>query len=176
MATIPSEPNLIRVEDVAYGAAVSEAMLSKMGATSNYLLENFDIYDFGITGAPYDSLSAYPYTFTQTVEVMRADCVITNILVSNQVSGTSGTTTFMLQRQLAAGGSWTDILSGNFSIDATAADGLYFKLTDVSYPSGVGAPTLTISSLAAGDRLRWVLVAAATGAEELGIKVVTRPV
>lgn len=177
MAAITPEPNRIFVEDTAYGAAVSEAMLTKMGGTSNYLLENFDIYDFGITGATaYDGLSAYPYTFTDTVEVMRSDCVVTDILVSNQVSGTSGTTTFMLQRQLAAGGAWADILSGNFSIDAAAADGLYFKLTDGSYPSGVGAPTVTISSLAAGDRVRWILVSAATGASQLHIQLVTRPV
>lgn len=170
MAIITSQAIYIREEDVVYKRAVSEGNLSKVGASINYLLENFDYFHFGVEGAPYSSLSSYPYTFTDTIEVCKTARTILRIDVYNQTSGTSGTTEFRIERQLAAGGSWDNIFSTNCSIGNAASDELFFD-TDDSGISNVTVPVLDIVDLAAGDRLRFVLVSAASGAENLDVKV-----
>lgn len=172
MAIITSQAAYIREEDVEYKRAVSENILTKVGASINYLLETFDYYQFGVVGsASYDGLSAYPYTFTNTIEIVETARTILAVKVFNLTSGTAGTTEFKIERQLAAGGSWDNIFSTNCSIANTAEDELFFTDSDSPAPSGVTLPVLSITSLAAGDRLRLVLVSAATGAQNLDIKL-----
>lgn len=171
MAILTSQAAYIREEDVEYKRAVSENILTKVGASINYLLETFDFYQFGVVGAEYDGLSSYPYTFTNTYEVVESARTILAVKVFNLTSGTSGTTEFKIERQLAAGGSWDNIFSTNCSISNTAADELFFTNSTSPAPSGVTLPVLSITSLAAGDRLRFVLVSAATGAKNLEIKL-----
>lgn len=170
MAIISGQAAYIREEDVEYKRAVSENILTRVGASINYLLENTDYYRFGVVGASYDSLSAYPYTFTEGTEIVATARTILAVKVFNQTSGTSGTTEFRIERQLAAGGSWDNIFSVNCSISNTAADELFFDTSD-SGISGVTVPVLSITSLAAGDRLRFVLISAATGARNLIVDV-----
>jgi len=175
MAFVTSEPNKINVEDVQFSTSVSEAVGNKLASTLNYVIDNFDRYEFGVSGAPYSSLSAYPYTFSANLESMKTDCEIFDILFFNNISGTSGNTVFYIERQLAAGGAWTTIFSTNCSIANTAADNLSFSL-NAAAPSGVTLPVLSISSFAASDKLRWVLVSAASDAEVLNFKVIMRPI
>ena len=172
---ISSAPSKIYIEDVQTGASVSESVGSKIGALVNFIADEFIRYPFGITGAPYSGLSSYPCTFTGTFESLAYNCVIEKITVFNEVSGISGTTEFKIERQLAAGGAWTSIFSTNCSIVNTAADNLYFESNGAA-PSGVTLPVLSITSFSKSDKLRWVLVQAADQAENLKIRVITRPV
>lgn len=170
MAIITSEAAYIRSEDVEYKRSVSENILTRVGASINYLLETFDYYQFGVSGAAYSGLSAYPYTFTNTQEIVESARTILQVKVFNLTSGTAGSTEFRIERQLAAGGSWDNIFSVNCTIGNAAADELFFTSDDAA-PSGVTIPVLSITSLAAGDRLRFVLVSAATGARNLDVKL-----
>lgn len=176
MVFLPSEPEKIHQEAVQGGAAVSESLLALVGSTSNFILDNFIYYPFGVTGAAYSSLSAYPYTFNGTAESVKYNSNIERIEVFNEVSGISGTTEFRIEKQLAAGGSWTNIFSTNCTISNSAADFLHFNSTDVSAPSGVVLPVLSTTSLAINDKLRFVLVSAADQAQNLHVRVITRPV
>lgn len=177
MAGIPvtSEPELILDLDVAGGASVSESIGSKLGATSNFLLNNFVALPFGISGAPYSGLSGYPYTFTGSIEIARIRLNIEKVVIFNEVSGTSGTTEFRIEKQLAAGGSWTNIFSTNCSISNTAADSLLFE-SGGSAPSGVTLPVLSTTTMEIGDKLRFVLITAADQAENLKVRVICRPI
>lgn len=176
MPIVTPEPNLIQTNDVAFSASVSEAVGNKIGSSLNYVLLNFDIYEFGVSGNAYSSLSGYPYFFMASTERIRANCSISDILVTNEISGISGTTSFNLQRQLATGGGYTDISVSNTTISNTADDGISFKYSDLVYPAGVGVGAYNLTTLGVGDRVRFVLVGAADQASTLNIKLVTRPV
>jgi hypothetical protein len=160
-------------EDVRYGAAVSEAVGYKLGGLMNYIADKFSYYDFGVVGANYDTLSAYPYTFSNQQEVIDLDATIYRIEVTNDVAGTSGTTEFRIEKQVGGVGGWTNIFSVNCSILHSASDALAFTTEDAA-PTGVTLPVVSTAGILKGDRLRFVLVSAAAGASNLKVKVVTR--
>lgn len=172
---VASAPSKIFQEDVQSGASVSESVGAKLGALLNFIADEFVHYPFGISGAPYSSLSSYPFTFTGSIESLKYNCVIEKITVFNEISGISGTTEFKIETQPAAGGSWTTIFSTNCSILNTAADNLYFE-TGIAAPTGVTLSVLSISSFQKSDKLRLVLVQAADQAQNLKIRIITRPV
>ncbi len=175
MAYVSSDPKKIYTEDVQFSSSVSEAVANKIGAAINFILDEFIVYTFGVTGAPYSGLSSYPYIFTGCLETCLTDSEIHSIEVVNEVSGISGTTVFYIEKQLASGGAWTTIFSTNAQILNTAADNLYFSTLEAA-PAGVTLPVLSTISLAKKDKLRFVLQSAATGAQNISIKVKTRPV
>lgn len=175
MAYVTSEPKKIYTEDVQFSSSVSEAVANKLGAAINFILDEFIVYEFGVSGNVYSGLSSYPYTFSGCIENVYANSTIYSIEVYNEVSGTSGTTTFYIEKQLAAGGAWTNIFSTNCSIANTAADNLFFS-TLLTAPTGITLPVLSTTSLAKNDKLRFVLSAAATAGQNISIKVKTRPV
>lgn len=160
-------------EDVKYGAAVSEAVGYKLGGLLNYIADKFSYYEFGVVGANYDTLSAYPYTFSDQQEVIDLNATIYRIEVVNDISGTSGNTEFRIERQIAGVGGWSNIFSQNCIIAHNAADALAFTTEDAA-PSNVTLPVVSTSTLLQGDRLRFVLVSAAAGAQNLKVKVITR--
>lgn len=177
MAALPitSEPELILDFDVAGGASVSESIGAKIGATTNFLLNNFIVFPFGISGAAYSSLSAYPFTFAGSIESTKIRVNIEKVIVYNEVSGLSGTTEFRIEKQLAAGGAWSNIFSTNCTIANTAADDLYFESTGAA-PSGVTLPVLSATTLELSDKLRFVLISAANQAQNLKVRVICRPI
>ena len=177
MSAIPinSEPELILDLDVAGGSSVSESFGAKVGSTTNFLLNNFVSFPFGVSGAPYSGLSAYPYTFTGAIESSRLKVNIEKITVFNEVSGISGTTSFRIEKQLAAGGAWTNIFTTDCSISNTAADSLYFE-TGMTAPSGVTLPVFPATTLEINDKLRFVLITAADQAQNLKVRVICRPI
>lgn len=174
MPFVTSEPKKINVEDVQFSSSVSEAVANKIAAGTNYILDYFTRYEFGVTGGVYSGL-VMPYTFSGTMENLKSACVITDIEVFNEISGISGTTTFRIERQLAAGGAWTTIFATDCSIINTAADNLFFNMNG-SAPAGVTLPTLSISTFAKNDKLRWVLTSVADQAQNISIVVYTRPI
>lgn len=177
MAATPigSEPELILDFDVAGNASVSESVGAKIGATCNFLLNNFVVFPFGVSGGVYSGLSAYPYTFTGAIESSRMKVNIEKITVFNEVSGISGTTSFKIEKQLASGGAWSNIFTTDCSISNAAADSLYFE-TGLAAPSGVTLPVFPATTLEVNDKLRFVLITAADQAQNLKVRVICRPI
>lgn len=172
---LTGEPELIYDLDTASGASVSEAIFSKFGSVSNFVLNNFVVFPFGISGAAYSSLSSYPYTFAGSIESARMRVNIEKITVFNEVSGISGTTSFKIEKQLAAGGAWSNIFTTDCSISNTAADSLYFE-TGLAAPSGVTLPVFPATTMEVNDKLRFVLITAADQAQNLKVRVICRPI
>lgn len=172
---IIAEPELILDADVQGGASCSEALFAKFGSVSNFVLNNFVAFPFGVSGAPYSNLSAYPFTFAGSIESTRMRVNIEKIVVYNEVSGISGTTEFRIEKQLAAGGAWSNIFSTNCSISNTAADDLFFESTGAA-PSGVTLPVLSTTTLELSDKLRFVLITAADQGQNLKVRVICRPI
>jgi hypothetical protein len=172
---IIAEPELILEADTQGGASCSEALFAKFGSVSNFVLNNFISLPFGISGAAYSSLSAYPFTFAGSIESLRHRVNIEKITVYNEVSGLSGTTEFRIEKQLAAGGAWSNIFSTNCTISNTAADDLFFESTGAA-PSGVTLPVLSTTTLELSDKLRFVLITAANQAQNLKVRVICRPI
>ena len=172
---ISAEPELILEADTIGGASCSEALFAKFGSVSNFVLNNFVSVPFGISGAAYSNLSAYPYTFAGSIESLRLKVNIEKITVFNEVSGISGTTSFKIEKQLASGGAWTNIFTTDCSISNTAADSLYFE-TGMAAPSGVTLPVFPATTLEVNDKLRFVLITAADQAHNLAVNVICRPI
>jgi hypothetical protein len=168
MAAVTSEPNLIFVEDVAYGAAVSEAMLTKIGGTHNYILNYFKEYPFGITGGYYSNLTV-PYA-TLSTEIVNHDAVITDLFFEQELSGSSGTTEIYILKN------GSTIFSVNPAISFSAGSNVSFYGLTGPTPSGVIKPVLLTTTLTKGDVLQMVLYTAAFQGRNFQCKIIARPV
>lgn len=176
MALLTSERERFYQEDVAGGVSVSEFLGGKFGSNINFIYDRIvQVLEFGVSGAPYSGLSAYPYLFSNNNEVAIENYELLRVTVANQISGTSGQTEFKIERRPFGSGTWTNIFSTNCIIQNTAADALFFSSEDAA-PSGVTLPVLNISSINAGDELRFTLISAALGASDLKIRVEVGPV
>jgi hypothetical protein len=175
---ITPERKSFYTEDVQAGAANTEANANKVAATINFINQRITKpLHFGVGGAVYSGLSSYPYTFSGNSEICSENLLIQKIVVFNQVSGTSGSTQFRIEKRLSGSGTWNNIFSTNCTILNTASDNLFFNNTDVSIPSGVTNMVLIPGSelLSAGDELRFVLIQAATGAQNLLVTLECSP-
>ena len=175
MGFVTSEPKKIYEEDVQFSASVSEAVANKLAATLNYCIDNFDRYEFGVSGNVYSGLSAYPYVFTGCLENIRVDSEIHSIEVYNEISGISGDTNFRLLRLPAGGGSPVQVFNA-CTIKNTAADNLSFDLMVGPPPTDVLYPLAVTTALSKDDKLIFVLISAADQAQNLRVKVTARPV
>jgi hypothetical protein len=168
MAIVSPAPNLIQQNDVAFGTSVSEAVANKLGSSLNYVLSNFDEYELGFTGGYYSGLTV-PYASLAT-EVIRVNSEITDIFVSQQLSGSSGTTQFYILKN------GVTIFSTDCFISSGAGSNVSFYANTGGTPSGVTKPVLSSTSLSAGDVIQIVLYTAAFQGRNLNVKVITRPV
>lgn len=176
MALIASARKRFYEQDVAGGTSVSEFLGDKFGSTVNFIFDRIvQVLEFGVSGAPYSGLSAYPYLFSNNNEVCVENYELLRLTVSNGISGISGNTEFKIEHRPFGSGTWTNIFSTNCVINHAASDALYFSNTDVSAPAGVTLPVLNISTLSAGDELRFTLISAASGASDLKIRLEVGP-
>lgn len=176
---VTPERKLFYLEDVASGSANSEANANKVAATNNFINSRITKpLNFGVGGAVYSGLSGYPYIFTNNSEICAENLLIQKIVITNQISGTSGNTVFYLEKRPYGSGTWTTMFSTNCTINHAASDNLIFSSTDVSAPSNVTLPVLAsgMESLLFGDEIRFVLVTAATAAANLLITMECSPV
>lgn len=175
---VTPERKLFYTEDVQAGAANSEANANKIAATNNFINSRITKpIHFGVGGAVYSGLSSYPYTFSNNSEVCAENLLIQKIVITNQISGTSGSTVFYLQVRRYLSGTWTNMFSTNCTIGNAASDNLIFNSTDLTAPTSVTLPVLAagMSYLYFGDEIRFVLVTAATGATNLQITMECSP-
>lgn len=176
---VTPERKLFYTEDVAAGAANSEANANKIAATNNFINSRITKpFHFGVGGATYSGLSAYPYTFSNNSEICAENLLLQKLVVTRQTAGISGTTVFYLEIRRYLSSTWTNMFSTNCSITSAAANNLVFNNTDLTAPSGVTLPILAsgMSVLNFGDEIRFVLVSAATNAANLQITLECSPV
>lgn len=163
MTMINPERTFMQKEEAAYGAAVTEALLSKLGAQLNFLnLRHHETKRFTINGN-YDisSVATLPYNAIDGLHVFEFDCEILNIWIYNREKGTAGTTQLDLKWKSSSGSSWASIFSTLPSFTTTASN---FESCSVGESkTGFVAPVLSKTNFNAGDMIRMDLNTCMTG-------------
>ncbi len=184
MADITPARIIIQQEEVQYRGSVSEATLSRMGATSNHIaLNQYDSRGMFING-PYDSVSGSQVGVDGAWLILK-DAEILGVGMINLVAGSSGTTTLDVRRFTASntptGGA--SIFSTKPSIASSAGNNAYV-LKDFSTgetlenPAGTTVPVLVGGStfnVNKGDMLTMNIDAKQVGGQNCGVLLFYRP-
>lgn len=167
----------IQEEEARFRSAVSENLMTRAGGAVNFI-NNFQhlIYQFNINGeygvsgaqAQIDGLMGILFN----VE-------ITGAMVFGYENTGSGTTVMDLHRITSGGTDSGTIFSTKPSIATSAGAGAYATrdlLTPVDYTAtGITLPAFSVTSLDAGDALRFDLDSTMSTSENCGLHIFYRP-
>jgi len=176
MTDITDKRNLIQQEEARYKSAVSEALLTRVGASMNFIMNRELVMDtFNLNGqynimvTPFswgDGFISYPYPF-EIVEVM---------LMAGSDVGDSGVTEIDLKWKAEEGDTYATIFSTTpkFTYEADP-----FEFTHISAPTKTGftKPVLSKTQFDAFDVVRIDVLQALVGLHVEGafLKVFSRP-
>lgn len=174
MSQVSPERILIQQEETKFRAAVAESVLSRVGATTNFInLYQLDTIDFKVNG-PYN-LGTFPnnqfdgiITFPFNFEVLYA------AIYTGSLTASSGTTELDVKWKPYSSGAYASIFSTTpkFTSAAAASDLVY----NGSVKTGFTAPVLSKTSFDAWDLLRFDLISGVVGNQDgCGIKLFWRP-
>ena len=177
MSEVTPQRIIIQNEETAYKASVSEALLRRVGATTNFINKNQYVqWDFKLNG-PYKTGLGLDGAFP-----IHKDCEITAITMYNLIAGSSGATTLDIRlytgSNTPSGGS--SIFSQKPSIDFSAGNVAYVSYDFVDSvvlenPSGTTLPILGTTNLNKGDLLVVNVDSAQVLGQHCGIVVGFRP-
>lgn len=174
MTAITGARNQIQQEEVDFNSSVSEATLTRIGASINFINDHVVTrVQFGKAG------TAYADTDIGTREQVPVDAEISYIGVQWNDSGSSGTTT--MDVHLIRGGSdQGTIFSTKPAVSSAASNNGSFVRDFVdSVTAGtttnVTIPVLSTTNLNQGDVLRFDFDAAAPGATDVILTLAWRP-
>lgn len=178
MAEIAPNRSVIQQKDVSYKRAVSEAILTKVGAQSNFInAYQTDIKEWKLNGpysvatgiVLYDGLTQFFY-----------NSEIVGISFYNGQSGVSGITDFDVEWINTSGGNEGSIFSVNPTIDSTASNiAIGFKnLTTTTEITGTGItlPTFNKTQFIEGESLIFKINSAMIGAVNCGLTLYYKPI
>jgi hypothetical protein len=172
-------PQRINIQEAEtnYKASVSEALLKRVGASTNFINDSQYVrWDFKANG-PYKTGPGLDGAI-----IFEADVEISAVSMYNLIAGTSGTTTIDIRRYTSsntpAGG--TSIFSVKPSISFTAGNYAYVSYnfvtsTALENPSGTTLPVLSTVNLNAGDMLVLNIDAVQVLAQNCGLSIGFRP-
>ena len=180
MADVPGQRILIQSEEVAYRSAVSEASMTRMAATTNFLNTRQLIWQpFNLNG-PLDTLPT-PQTNIDGAIPVFFDCEIVGggfFLVE----GSSGSGFFEvdIRRHTASGDAGTSIFFQTPRMTLPTTDNAYAVFAaDGSTVGGGAGPIrngiISTTNINAGDTLSVDLLHSGTGAENGSVGVFLRP-
>jgi len=178
MADITPRRINIQEEETAYRAAVSEATLSRVGASTNFInMKQYDSRGFFLNG-PYSIIGAQ--TGVDGAWGILFDIEIIGVMMFNLVAGSSGTTTLDIRRFTASNTGNTSIFTVKPSLtNASGNNAFVFRdfLNSITLesPTGATVPTLAVTNLNAGDMLTMNKDASQVGGENCGILIYYRP-
>lgn len=178
MAEINPSRELLNEEDTAYKRSVSEIIMSRFGATNNFIAKyQTDYISFFLNGSygvatglvGYDGAYTGFYNFE-----------IVGISIWNGISGSSGTTDLDVHWIDQSGVDQGSIFSVTPKIDSTSADatrGFRNLETNNDYTmTGVTLPTLSKSTFLEGETLYLVVNGAMTEAKNAALTLNVRPI
>lgn len=179
MADITPRRINIQEEETAYRSAVSEATLSRVGASTNFInLRQYDSRGFFLNG-PYSTIAS-PQLGVDGAWFILFDVEIVGVGMFNLVEGSSGTTTLDIRRFTASNVGNTSIFSTRPSL-STASGSYAYVFRDVlngvtlEAPTGSTVPVLSTTNLNAGDMLVMNKDDAQVGGENCGLLLYYRP-
>ena len=173
MATqVPPARKLIFVDGAQFRGAVSEELIQRIGATTNFInLFQYDSKQFYANG-PYGN-ATMPQLGVDGLVFFEFTSLIIDVWAFVITAG-SGTTELDVKYATGSGGGFTSIFSTTPKITAAAGNDAWTHLS--SAPSGTTAPVLSTTTFAAGVALRMdILQAQTSGAQGTGIVVHYQP-
>lgn len=169
----------LQAEEVAYRSSVSEATLSRVGSSVNFInYYQYKHFEFGYLkalsngGSPTYNQYTPPATISDN-EAFPSNCQIVGILLQHNTSGSGGTSELDIQWSTQNSGSWATIFSTTPKATSSApSDSQWDTTLDnttntfasiATTPAGCTVPVLSKTTFNAGDRLRCRAVSHQTG-------------
>ena len=178
MADISPARIIIQQEEAKYRAAVSEALMSRVGAVTNFIsMRQYDSRGFFLNG-PYSIVGTQ--TGVDGTWVVLYDVTLIGCAMFNLVAGSSGTTTLDVRRWTATNTGGSSIFSQKPSLASSTGNYAYVARnfdsgTNIEYPAGATLPLLSVSDLDAGDMLTLNKDATQVGGQNCGLILFYRP-
>jgi hypothetical protein len=172
--------NLIQAEETDYKSAVSESVVTRIGASLNHIMLkqwlNFDYklngsYQFGVNETNLDGMFIFP-----------VDCEVGFIAFSNAVSGVSGTTRLNVRWFSNSGINEGSIFSTRPAISSAAPNNAYLARDILNLVNiggggaGVTTPVLSKTTFLAGQAIAVDLDEAMNGGENFSLTIYFRPI
>lgn len=169
----------LQAEEVAYRSSVSEATLSRVGSSVNFInYYQFKHFEFGYLraqstlGSPTYNQFTPPATISN-LEVFPSGSQIVAIILQHNVSGSGGTSELDIQWSTQNSGSWASIFSttpkatssapADSQWDTTLSNTTNLYTSIATTPIGCTVPIMSKTTFNAGDRLRCRAVSHQTG-------------
>ena len=172
---------IIQEEETDFRSAVSEALLTKVGQVSNFIVNRqIFYYNFNLNGA-YSNAAGQEGLEGFLMPVF--DYEIMSIGINNIVPGISGTTTVDIHRIDNGGTDQGSIFDIKPSIDSTAGTNSYAirrylpSVVDVVTSTGVTMPTFLLGNtdFNAGDAMRFDVDTTMVQAQNFSVTIGYRP-
>lgn len=160
----------LQAEEVAYRSSVSEATLSRVGSSVNFInYYQYKHFEFGFIKAISNSGSPTYNQFTPPLvisdnEAFPSDSEIVAITLQHNTSGSSGTSELDIQWSTQNSGTWASIFSTTPKATSSAPSDAQWDTTldnstnsfssIATTPTGCTVPVLSKTTFNAGDRLR----------------------
>jgi hypothetical protein len=180
MTAISPQRILIQEQETDYKSAVSEATLTRTGASINFInLRQFDTKQFELNGLYRKGVGV---TGSDGVFPILFDMEIIAISMWNRrVNGTSGTTTFDLDWLSGSGTVVGSIFSTRPAFNTNVGNNAYMirdvlnGVTVKAPATGATIPVLSKTQFNAGDAIRLTIDGAMVGAEDAALYIHFRP-
>jgi hypothetical protein len=178
MAQVAPARKLILVEETQYRAAVSEALLQKMGATNNHIaLYQYDQRSFQLNGSY--ALGVGLQGADQIIPILY-DAEIVGYSLWNGSTGSSGQSIFDIHRLTGGDTDAGSIFSTRPQVDTTASNNTYSmydqaNTTSVNLPTGFTHGVFSTVNVDQGDALRLDIDDAMAGCANAGLYLFLRP-
>lgn len=179
---IPERIN-IQNEESAYRAAVSEATMTRVGASINHInyFQN-KFFEFGFikaianSGNPTYNQFIAPLVISNFEEFEFGSKII-GVECQHNTSGSSGTTELDIHWSTQNSGSWASIFSTTPKVTSSApSDAQFDTFGNATTPTGCTVPVLSKSTFDAGDRIRCRCVTTQSGTPNgFLLKLIYRP-
>lgn len=177
MPVIPDARSFLFQEETQFRSAVSESLLTKVGASNNHILNRqFEQHSWHLNGR----FSLLPVQGPDGIYTFLFPAEVTGFFYTCGVTGVSGTTEVDIRRINSSGSDLGSIFSTEPAISNTAADGSFtvFRQTDsttIANPAGHTLAVVSTTTFAQGDGLRLDVNSAAGGAQNFQFTLMYRP-
>ncbi len=178
MTAITSSKSVIQQEDTAYRRSVSESIMTKFGATNNFIGDfQTDIKEFKLNGS-YSVATGI--AFFDGVASFFFNSEIVGINFYNGQAGSSGTTEFDIQWKNTAGVTQGSIFSTTPKIASAASDeSIGFRnlttTTDIG-GTGITLPVFSKTEFLEGESIFFELASGMISAVNCGITIFYKPI
>ena len=180
MSEIPELKQNVQESDVMAGAAVSESVGSKLGASVNFWNKRYEGVRYWVINGPY-WITPYPENGIDGYISCPYDMEIFGVFVACMEAGSSLNTEFDIVKYPVGGGSPVTIFTQRPIIPFSAAHPAFIQVETiptysvVRQTSGTTAPTLTGTTLDKGDVLGLNFIEKQLGGRGATVAVFLRP-